>query len=255
MTVVSEALEDGLVPMVVHPVWRERFPWLLQGVTTPGRGSEPADFRLFGPGPSGTAMERWRSLLEVTGFQRAVHGRQVHGTRCVVHAEGAPGLQVMWGVDGHATRTPDVLLAVSLADCVPIFLVAPERRVVALMHAGWRGVAAGALERSLEVLADRLAVSPGELEVHLGPGICGSCYEVGPEVHQALGEGTPSVAGPLDLRAVLARRVMEAGVRAGRLTLSRLCTRCRPDLFFSHRRGDNGRQLGVVGIRGGPGNA
>src|SRR5690606_18360795 len=102
-------------------------------------------------------------------------------------------------IDGHATRAPGLLLAVSVADCVPVSLVDPERRAVALLHAGWRGAAAGILERGLEVLAERLLARPEDLHVHLGPAICGGCYEVGPEVHRALGLPEPPAPAPVDL--------------------------------------------------------
>src|SRR5205814_4875919 len=111
-----------------------------------------------------------------------------------VHDAGPPGLHVSPATDGHVTRAPGLVLAVSIADCVPISLVHPELRAVALLHGGWRGVASDILERGIDTLTGRMAAHPEELHVHLGPAICGRCYQVGPEVHRGL--GLPEPAGP-----------------------------------------------------------
>lgn len=250
----------GAVPLYVHPSWAARYPWLVQGTT--GRGGEVLeavggaaaagsfDLRLFGSLPVGVMLERWRHLREATGCSRAVHARQVHGARVLVHEEGGPpGLFIADGYDGHVTRTPGVLLTVSVADCVPIFLVDPDRRAVALLHGGWRGIAAGVLEEGVAALRE-LAGSPADaLELHLGPAICGDCYEVGPEVFQALGLEPPPRPAPVDLRAVLVHRALQLGIAAGRITVSAFCTRCGGSPFFSHRAGCGERQVGVLGIR------
>jgi copper oxidase (laccase) domain-containing protein len=140
-----------------------------------------------------------------------------------------------------------VLLAVTIADCVPVFVVDAGARAVCLLHAGWRGTAAGVLERGLERMTAR--GMGADVHVHLGPAICGSCYEVGPEVFAALGEPVPSRPTPIDLRGVLARRAVAAGVDPSRVTVSAHCTRCTGSELFSHRGGDRGRQVGYLGIR------
>jgi polyphenol oxidase len=86
--------------------------------------------------------------------------------------------------------------------------------------------------------------APRDLSAHLGPAICGSCYEVSPDVHLRLtGRAVPR-ATPVDLRAIIAERVRASGVP--NVTVSPWCTRCHNDRFFSHRCGDDGRQLGVI---------
>lgn len=84
--------------------------------------------------------------------------------------------------------------------------------------------------------------------MHLGPSICRDCYEVGPEVFEAMGAPAPAMRGLLDVRAILAEQAAKRGVTE--LTISELCTRCRPDRLFSHRGGDIGRQLGIVALHG-----
>ncbi|HUH13237.1 MAG TPA: polyphenol oxidase family protein [Longimicrobiales bacterium] len=215
----------------------------------PGDGDEPFDLGLFGAVPVGRALERWGALRRATGMPRAVHARQVHGARVLAHGDGPPGLLVSEGYDGHWTDVPGVLLTVSVADCVPIFLVDPERRAVAVLHAGWRGVAAGMLEAGLRALAAGAGSRPQDVRGHFGPAICGACYEVGPEVHEALGLPVPAGPTPVDLRAELARRALSLGVPAEAVTLSEHCTRCTGSPLFSHRGGDAARQMGFIGIR------
>ena len=246
---VSEApapRED--VPIWTHPDWAERFPWLIHGITGMG-GGKPFDLALFGQGGSAEVMERWWALGRATGATRLVHGHQVHGATVRVHDAGAPGLHVSPATDGHVTRTSGVLLAVSIADCVPISLVDPESRTVALLHAGWRGVAGDILERALELLALRFALEPDGLYLHLGPAICGECYEVGPEVHSGLGLPEPPDPTPVDLRAVLVSRALDAGLHIERITTSTWCTRCGETPFFSHRGGRPERQVAFLGVR------
>jgi polyphenol oxidase len=148
-----------------------------------------------------------------------------------------------WLVQGTTGHGRD-LLTVSIADCVPISLVDSSSRRIALLHGGWRGTALGILGAGLA----HLGGDPSAVHVHLGPAICGRCYEVGPEVHQALGLAVPAAPAPVDVRAVLARQAVDAGVAPGHISVSEHCTRCG-DNFFSHRAGSPGRQLGVLGLR------
>lgn len=250
--VVRERRVPGDVPLFRHPEWEERFPWVVQGTTGRGSADAPFDLGLFGGQPVGAALRRWRVLRNATGIPTAVHARQVHGAAVLVHSGACPpGLVIADDADGHVTRAENVLLAVSVADCVPVFVVAPEARAVALLHAGWRGVAAGIVERGIEVLLETAGATAGELFVHLGPAICGECYEVGPEVHVALGLAQPAGNLPIDLRAVAAGRAVARGVDPDRITVSGFCTRCAGSPFFSHRAGCAERQMGVLGIRPG----
>lgn len=239
------------IPALVHPDWRRAFPWLVQGTTRRGVGPDTFDLGMFSDAsPAVSVAGAWERLRVGAGCRSVVHAHQVHGAAVRVHGPGSPGLHLAEACDGHATASPGVLLAVTVADCVPVFLVDPERRAVALLHAGWRGAAEGILERGIETLRRRLGCAPAGLHAHLGPSICGSCYRVGPEVFTALGLPAPAAPAPLDLRAALAGRAVAAGVEAGRLTVSGHCTLCGDSGMFSHRGGDRARQAGYLGIRG-----
>lgn len=238
-------------PALVHPLWAEGLPWLVQGTTVRGNGPAPFDLGLFSDAsPARMVLASWERLRKDTGVQRVVHAHQVHGAAVRMHGAGPPGLCLAEPCDGHVTATALTLLAVTVADCVPVSVVDPERRAVALLHAGWRGAAAGILERGLEVLSDRLRSRAEDLLVHLGPAICGRCYEVGPEVFRGLGLPEPGAPAPVDLRAVLAHRAVAAGVGVGNISVSAHCTRCGDSGLFSHRRGDRARQVGYLGVRG-----
>ena len=243
-------------PALIHAHWAEAFPWLIQGTTVRGGEGEPFDLGLFSRGLSQEQVRRnWTHLKRVTGARSVVHAPQPHGSEVCVHGEleiavpdGDPRL--VDACDGHVTAQPGVLLAITTADCVPVFLVDEGRCAVAAVHAGWRGAAAGVLEVAFERLREAFGTETRDLHVHFGPAICGSCYEVGPEVFDALGQQpVPTRPTPIDLRAILAVRALASGVREERISISEHCTLCSDEGLFSHRRGDAHRQVGYIGIR------
>lgn len=249
-TTVTEVPVPGPVPMVCHPGWVSRFPHLRHGITTRGETETSGfDMGLFREDPGGAVAHRWTLLSQETGFERVVHGRQVHGSRVVRHGVGPAGREVVEDCDGHATAAVGTLLTVATADCVPVFLTTQDGASVALLHAGWRGTAAGVLEEGITTLEDVAGVRASALHMHLGPAICGLCYEVGPEVHTALGQPAPGGPVPIDLRHILALRGSAAGLRE--ISISSHCTLCGDAGLFSHRGGDRGRQVAILGIAGG----
>ena len=249
---VAEQPLPGDVPLWVHPEWEARFPWLVQGTTGAGGGDEPFDLGLSSGQPVGRVLDRWRALLAATQMDTAVHARQVHAADIWIHRDaGSPGILVMDGFDGHVTDRHCVLLSVSVADCVPVSVVDPETRTVALVHAGWRGTAAGIVERAINRIVESWQATPERLWLHCGPAICGACYEVGPEVHQAIHPDRPAPTEntPIDVRAAIAGRALGMGLNPAQVSVSGHCTRCGNPDFFSHRGGAKARQMGVLGIR------
>jgi copper oxidase (laccase) domain-containing protein len=243
-------VDAGLdVPLRMHAAWAERWPWLVQGITWRGPAGD-FDLGLSGVTPVATILERWRSLQHSIGTASILHARQVHGAAVETHDGKAAGLTILDGFDGHHTAARDLTLTVSVADCVPVSIVDPLTPAVTLVHAGWRGIAAGIIERGIRVASESAGGDTARLHVHFGPAICGDCYEVGPEVHQKLGLAPPPRPEPVDLRLAGSARAIHAGVPAGAVTISVFCTRCDPDRpFYSHRAGDAGRQMAVLGIR------
>jgi YfiH family protein len=243
------AIDDP--PALVVGAWMTTFPWAIQGFTTRGAGfTHPFDLGLFsGASLAGHVLEHWEQLRESTAQPQVVHARQIHGARVRFHQSGPPGLHLVEPCDGHATAVPGIVLCVTTADCVPVYVVDPEHPAVAVLHAGWRGAAGGVLERGISVLRERVGTDVTRLHLHLGPAICAHCYEVGPEVFEALQQPVPAKPMPIDLRAILARRAIDVGVLPGQVTVSRHCTRCTDSGLFSHRGGDRERQVAYIGIR------
>jgi YfiH family protein len=171
-------------------------------------------------------------------------GRQVHEALVQRHeeppepsafADPAPGLPE---ADGQATDRPGLVPLVFVADCLPLALAGPSG--VAMIHCGWRGMAAGIVRRGVDEVEATAAAA--------GPSIGPCCYEVGEEVLDAfrpLGDGI-AFGRMLDLREVARRLLEQAGVEL--IEISDLCTSCNPGLFYSHRRdqGRTGRQAGLV---------
>jgi len=228
--------------------WRERFG-LVAGITTRG-ADQQFDLGLWsGTAPVATALARWTELraAHAPQFTALAVSRQVHGARIRWHERAGEGWLVLDGYDGHLTAAPGLLLGVSVADCVPVYLTAGSGAVVGVAHAGWRGIAAGVLEAALDEFSTRAAVSMSEVVMHCGVSICGDCYQVGPEV--ILNVTGERVDGPrtLDLRRELARRGAARGVAA--VTVSPYCTRHDGELFHSHRAAGAraGRMVAYVG--------
>lgn len=242
---VRERAESwGALTAYVQPEWAAEFPWLVQGVT--GRAATPEAERAAGDG------ELERTLRAATGLRRLVRVRQVHGAAIVV-AGGEPVDDAERpAADALVTDAPGVAIAVFVADCVPVFALDPERRVAAVVHAGWRGIAAGVLEAAIARVAAEFGSRPTDLHLHFGPAVCEKCYEVGPEVFEALRWPGPGGKGRVDLARVLEARALDEGVFPARITRSPFCTRCERDRFYSYR-GEGaraGRMAAVAGLHG-----
>ncbi len=131
----------------------------------------------------------------------------------------------------------------SLSPTVFPYFIGHPSGAVSVLHSGWRGTVARITERAVGLLGE-LGLPAAELRLHCGPAICGSCYEVSPDVYGQLTERVVDQPTVVDLRAVIASHARAAGVR--NISVSALCTRCNNDRFYSHRAGDAGRQLAVA---------
>ncbi|HET9066812.1 MAG TPA: polyphenol oxidase family protein [Gemmatimonadales bacterium] len=230
------------------PGWRERFG-VSAGITGRGTGPEPFDLGLWSSGSVGATMRRWRQLREaLPEFPAQVMAHQVHGSVVLWHDPRPSGWTLHEAADGHATTATGLLLLVTVADCVPIYLVAPAHGAIALLHSGWRGTAAGILQRGVALLAARTGAQPPDLVMHTGVAISGPRYEVGREVMEGVGEPATG-PGPwhLDIRALLGRQARALGI--GEVTTSPLCTAQPDGPFFSHRGsgGADGRMVAWLG--------
>jgi YfiH family protein len=194
--------------------------------------------------------------------------------------QSAPGEPC--SADASISNTPNLLLGIQTADCVPILLVDLQHRAVAAVHAGWRGALKRIVEKTIGRMEMQFRTRPADLLAALGPAIGGCCYEVGTEVAAAFhsqfpqapewfdelrtgdepnplqwlnqfppGHQPPPKNVRLDLRKANRAQLIAAGVDTKNIFVNELCTSCRPDLLFSYRKNgaESGRLMAAIGIR------
>ncbi|MBI3586378.1 MAG: peptidoglycan editing factor PgeF [Ignavibacteriales bacterium] len=168
-----------------------------------------------------------------------------------VHIASQPGEYTE--CDGLLTSVPQVALAISVADCVPIFIFDPHKSVVAAVHSGWKGTVRRIVTNAIGRMIGEYGSQPTDLVAFIGPsaGVC--CYEVGSEVAMQM---DPSVVQNKDgktfvnLKHANKNHLTEMGVVENNIEVSSYCTICSPELFHSYRRDRNasGRMMGVIMI-------
>ncbi len=205
------------------------------------------------------AFEAWAG----SRFHAVVGASQVHGSELFRADEVTPGTVQVEARDGLLVSTPGILLTVSVADCVPALVYAPSAGAIALIHAGWRGIASGILTAAVTALGDEYGAQPGECVAYWGPAIGPCCYPVGEEVVESIratGAG-PDTDGWLgggrddrrvDLRAALTCQAVSVGLSRSSIVSSLDCTCCDPGRFHSYRRdgADSGRMVFFAGLPG-----
>lgn len=182
--------------------------------------------------------ENLNRVIEWTGVDRLCLMQQIHGGEIREVFEDSD--DALLECDGLHTASPRLGLLATGADCPPLALANSSR--VAILHCGWRPLAAGIIERTLELLGDR------PFQAAVGPSIGAAKYEVGSEVPRAIGPDGQNhyVDGHLDLQGIIAEKLDRA--KPDHVEFVRDCTYERTDLYFSHRRDDGrtGRQAGIV---------
>lgn len=268
-TVVSAARARETEPGDGFPRIEVGWP---DGGPVAGVAIKPLNFGRATGAPATEVEAAWRALRDWGGarFHTVIGASQVHGARLfaadgiVVPGDAEPAaarLLRVAGYDGFLTAEPGVLVTVGIADCVPALLWAPEVPAVALLHAGWRGVAAGIVPRAIEAMGVRYGAEPGDLRAWWGPAIGPCHYPVGEEVVEAIratsaraDEAAWRTAGPdgprVDLRAALGAQARAAGIPAAAVASSTACTACDPARLHSYRRedGGGGRMAAFAGI-------
>ncbi|TAN42911.1 MAG: peptidoglycan editing factor PgeF [Nitrospirae bacterium] len=193
-------------------------------------------------------------LLKISETEKAYVPIQKHTDKVVVvDHDLEPKI-----ADAVITNRPRILIGVQVADCVPILMYDGKKKVVAAVHAGWRGTAAGILKNTLNVMADRFYSSPADIFVAIGPSIKGCCYQVGPEVVEGVkkstGEGTYIIEKGgkycVDLAGANKRQALSCGIPEQNIRIAADCTFCLPEKYYSYRfaKGTTGRQYGLIGM-------
>ena len=224
------------------------------------------NFRASGPEPDKReqVQENYRRFCAALGADPAglVLSKQVHEDT-VRHVTGAdrgkgflrPG---DYTADALVTGEPGLNLMVFSADCIILLLHDPETRSIGAVHAGWRGTALDLPAKTVREMGRLFGAKPENIRVAIGAGIGPCCFETHDDVPDAMraafGGGVEAYIAPrgekwtVDLKAVNAWRLREAGVAAEHIDVCPLCTACRPDLFWSHRKMGEARgvQCGAV---------
>ncbi len=188
---------------------------------------------------------------------RQRHGATVH--RVAAREHTAPEAVPPEG-DALITDRRGVVIAVQVADCVPILACGAQSGALAAVHAGWRGTVAGVLTNTIRALETHYRLQPSDMRIVLGPAIGLCCFEVKEEVVAALLRSDPGATGcvvpgrprhRIDLIEANRRQAIAAGVPADAVQSSDLCTVCHPDLLLSYRRSGGGaaRMTGLIAWR------
>ncbi len=230
------------IPVTIRSHLLSRRPGLVHGFT--GRTDAAGRSLDLGTGVCDSTWDLAAADVGASGWTVA-RASQVHGTTVLRAEQGGLAGQG----DAVVTQTPGVLAAVRVADCVPI-LVAGDG-IVAAVHAGWRGLAAGIIAEAVSALG-----ACGPLVAAVGPRICVDCYEVGDEVVEGIGRLVPTdqfvhldgLKPHVDLGTAAAHQLRASGV--DQVDVLMVCSRCDPR-FWSHREEGPGagRQAGIVGLQ------
>lgn len=214
--------------------------------------------------------ENYKIFCKATGFDydTLVSSSQDHNTNVRFVTKENCGIGIyrehdMPSVDALITNEPNVTLITHYADCTPLFFADPEKKVIALAHAGWRGTVAKIGEITVEAMQEKYGCDPTDIIAVVGPAIGQCCYEVDTPVYEqfasltelkpayftkSLGHGKYLV----DLKETNRRMLLEAGLLSINITISDVCTRCNSGLLFSHRAsgGKRGGIIAAMAIRG-----
>ncbi len=250
------------------------FPELYHGVTTRTGGTSGAPFNGLNLGAhtgdsDEAVLANYEALSRALDFdlQKVVSSHQIHGAEIACVAELPPRTRpfpcahALEGFDGFITATPGISLMVRVADCVPVILYAPDKKTVAVVHAGWRGTAAGIAKKAAELMVSQYGCAVESILAGIGPSIGPCCYEIGNDVAESFRRALPDCRRvlmqdeqnlySLDLQEANRLELIQAGLMPGHIEMSWLCTACNLNLFFSHRgeKGKTGRFALIAGLR------
>lgn len=215
------------------------------------------------PDDEAAVIENRHRFYQVFNVDRSQTVRviQVHGAH-VEKVDCSNRMNTLSNTDGVVTDTIDVPLVMAFADCVPVMLFDPVVRAVGMIHAGWRGTVSGVCQTAIKCMVDSFGSRPADIQAAIGPSIGPCCYEVGPDLVQAVSkafQGTSGLFCPgknhrlnFDQWAANERALRRVGVE--KIERSDLCTACHVDEFYSHRAegGQTGRFGALIMINNAP---
>lgn len=204
------------------------------------------------------ALRNRREIATAFGFdpERLVMLKQVHRDGVLIVKEPPRNFSDPLEYDAMITDVPDLVLGIRTADCLPILMVDPSRKVIAAVHAGRAGTALRITPKVLKVMEEAFGCSPRDLRIAFGPSIGSCCYEIDERVFQTEWEPFSIPCGEgrwrIDLARINIAHLQREGGRREQMERADLCTRCHGDLFFSYRREGHrlaGTQLSFIGMK------
>lgn len=193
--------------------------------------------------------ENLKRLGHAAGFEsrNIVCGKQIHKTNILRVGKNDRG-HVFFGYDGYVTDEPEVVLCTFHADCVPLYFLDTKKRVIALSHAGWRGTAAGIACVTVHKMMSEYGCDPKDIIAAIGPSIGKCCFQVDEPVKKEFlkkydfsndfisDDENENEHYKIDLWAINKRIMEKAGIPEENIEVTDLCTKCHPELFYSHRK-------------------
>lgn len=240
---------------IIYSTLFKKFPELVFGFSTKtgGVSQHPYELNLsntVGDDPENVKRNREIFFTEIgikeeqVTFQKQIHSTIINYSRQPEHFDGC---------DAVYTDKKNNFLAVSVADCIPVFLYAPDKKVVAGVHSGWKGTHGKILTRTVSELIKKFRINISELVAYIGPGISQDKYEVGEDVGKLFDDDVKYEKNGkyyLDLKKDNYNQLISSGLNKENIEISELCTFTEIDLLHSYRRDGirSGRMFGVIGV-------
>ena len=252
--------------------WMSQFPGLVAGITTKNDGYSMGKFKSLNLGfhvddvqkDVRSNREKISTLIEfpLTSWVGAeqTHNTVIRKITSIDQGKGSESYEDSFkGTDGFYTDDLGILLTLCFADCVPLFFIAPERGMIGVAHAGWKGTVKQIANQMVELWKTE-GIAPEQIFAAIGPSICEKCYIVDERVvnlveniledvdrkpYNLISEGQYS----LNLRELNKQILVKAGVPKENIIVTDYCSSCNNHLFFSHRKshGKAGRMLSFIG--------
>lgn len=212
-------------------------------------------------------MENRRRYLDLfhLKLKNMVCCEQIHGNAVAIVGKKEQGLgsvariDSLSGYDAMVCATPGIALTAFYADCIPIYLFDPIKRVIAIAHSGWKGTMGRIARETLKVMRTEFGSSTNHVQAFIGPGIGGCCFYIGEELAQKVKEEFTEQDGILnwnqggytwDLHLTNRLILQRAGIKPDNIINCNLCTACNKEQFFSYRRdqGQTGRMAALIAL-------
>ena len=281
-----ELRDSGQVPLFLYKEFekiefiRHAFSSRMGGVSEGIYSS--MNFKEDGADINENIRENYRRIANALGcdVNKMVRSQLCHGVRVHEVAEDDFGVGVLakstlLDYDGLITNKPGVTLGATFADCVPLYFIDEAHNAIGLAHSGWRGTVDRIALHMLDAMGKAYGTQPDQVQVAIGPCICGECYEVGAELKDSFAkdfsgaiENTTGISFDneicrklykndyeekylLDLRKANLMTFLNAGVPREHIQVSDICSCCNPELIFSHRftKGQRGVSAAFLGIK------